>query len=176
MSKLALESVIVWTEFGKKSLIILTVNHLFLRNFSGLKTLVELSARPDHQVSSRGQCWSPAFLEKWIVFGLQGFLHLKLIIDGGHIVVESAVLHESLPHQSVVLIIAGDRESASWLVLFGGGHSLELHSLNEGFALKGLLLGHLSLNLGSELLVEKDVLSILLKLFTVLFSVEHIYY
>ena len=175
VSKLSLEFVIVWAEFEQKSLIILTVDHVLWGDFSCFETIVVLTTSPGDEVSSRGELWSPACGEEWIILSLQGSFHLDLILNCWYIKVESAIFHEGSPHQSSVLIISGNSKSRGWHVCWGV-LSIKLHLLSKRLSLKGFLLSNLSLDLSSKFLVEENVLSVLLELFTMLCSVKHIFY
>ena len=165
MSELGSQVVIVWTEIFEQSGVVLAVKMLFLWNFPSLETIVVLTASPGDEISSSLKGWSPVIGEKSIIFSLEGLLHFYLFVDGWHIVVISTIFHEAAPHKSLMLIVIFDRESWS-------GSLWEIFGLSELFG-KGLsssrfLLGDLSFNLLLELVFEQDVLSLLLKFFSML--------
>ena len=171
MSKLWSQPVVVGAEDVDESAIVLTVNNL--RRFLALLGCVVLLARPCQQVASRSQWWSPSRLQDTIVLSLECLTHVDLVLDRGHVVVVSAVLHERFPHARVVGIVTLDRELRgldwNWLGL------VHAHLLSEGLAGASLLFCELLVDLLQELSFEEHVLRLLLELLSMMMNI-HFYF
>ena len=131
---------------------------------------VVLVAGPGHEVSAGSERWVPPWLEQAVVLPLQFQSHFKLVIEVGHIEVVSAVLHQSLPHFGVVLIVALNNKP-SWLHS-GGLLLLVSYLLGEGLSFVCFFLLQLSFDLREELLFKENVLILLLIHFLHLFFVH----
>ena len=95
MSKLWSERVIVGSEAGEETLVVLTVCHREPRFICALDSgrLCPLGTGPGQKISSGGKWRPPPWLKKIIIFPLESSLHASFLIKCGHIVIEGAVLH-----------------------------------------------------------------------------------
>ena len=172
MAKLWLESIIVGTKHREEGTIVLAVDGRLLGSVLLLRLIV-LVAGPGHQVSARGQWRVPSGLEETVVLSLQGLPHCVLIVKSRDIEVEPAVLHERLPLQRVVFVVALDHEAGrlqkSLLV------RLVSNLLNQRLLLLSFLLSQLPVNLLEKFSLKELVLDLLLQLLSVLLA-AHIFF